>query len=111
VVVTEVGVSFFFTFFFLHTFFYTFLIDSVNEIFCPKILEIHSEIESLSEDFDQLRLEYQTDNEREFEINYYNLKEPSSISNSDISSDSSDELDELEQYDDNILTAVQIEKF
>ena len=66
--------------------------DSVNEIFCP---EIHSEIESLSEDFDQLRSEYQTDNEREFEIDYYNLKEPSPILNSDISSDFSDELDEL----------------
>ncbi len=66
--------------------------DSVNEIFCP---EIHSEIESLSEDFDQLRSEYQTDNERKFEIDYYNLKEPSPIPNSDISSDSSDELDEL----------------
>jgi len=69
--------------------------DSVNEIFCPEILEIHSEIESLSEDFDQFRLEYQTDNERKFEIDYYNLEKSNPISNSDISNNFLDELNEL----------------
>ena len=44
--------------FFFHSFFLYFFMDLVNEIFYSEILKIYSEIESLSEDFNQLKSKY-----------------------------------------------------
>src|SRR3954454_14199036 len=79
------------------------MMKSTHEIFCSVIIEAHPLLNSLSEDFGQLKSSYQTNNDNELEIN----DEPESSSISDESDDTylSDELT------DQILTSAQLEKF
>ncbi|PKK56679.1 hypothetical protein RhiirC2_822383 [Rhizophagus irregularis] len=82
--------------------------NPTHEIFVPEVLVIHSEISSLSKEFKQLQLEYQTDNEYEFDKLEESL---APIKDSDVTDISNESSDELEQYDNDILTSAQIEKF
>jgi hypothetical protein len=81
--------------------------NPIHEIFNPEVLEVHSEISSLSKEFKQLQSEYQTDNEYEFD----KLESLAPIEDSDVTDISNESSDEFEQYDNDILTSAQIEKF
>ena len=77
--------------------------DSTHELFCPAIIETHS-IDSLTREFQELKLLYQADNE--LEIN--ELESVPILDESETDAYSSDELPENENE---ILTPAQLEKF
>jgi hypothetical protein len=72
--------------------------DSTHELFYPAVIESHA-INSLSQEFQELKSSYQADNELE-------LASVSILEESETDADSSDELPENE-----ILTSAQLEKF
>ena len=78
------------------------MMESTHEIFCSVIIEAHPLLNSLSEDFGQLKSSYQTNNDNELEIN--DEPEPSPIP---------DESDTYlsDELPDEILTSAQLEKF
>jgi len=76
--------------------------ESTHEIFCSIIIETHPLLNSLSEDFGQLKSSYQTNIDNELEIN--DEPEPSPVP---------DESDTYlsDELPDEILTSAQLEKF
>ncbi|CAG8726470.1 10513_t:CDS:1, partial [Cetraspora pellucida] len=72
----------------------------------------HSEIYSLAEEFSQLKISYQTSNDYELEFKEKLETEKSPSENVELSDVQDDkDKEEIQQFDNQIITPLQIENF